>query len=51
VVGPLLQVASYSGFDRIDVGVYIVTTRAFQTDICCRLDSRMAQSVDLRPPT
>lgn len=24
------QVASYSGFDRIDVGVYIVTTRNFQ---------------------
>jgi hypothetical protein len=24
------QVGSYSGFDRIDVGVYVVTTRAFQ---------------------
>ena len=24
------QVASYSGFDRIDVGVYIVTTKRFQ---------------------
>lgn len=24
------QVASYSGLDRIDVGVYIVTTREFQ---------------------
>lgn len=25
------QVSSYSGLDKIDVGVYIVTTRAFQT--------------------
>jgi len=24
------QVASYSGLDKIDVGVYIVTTRSFQ---------------------
>jgi hypothetical protein len=24
------QVGSYSGFDRIDVGVYVVTTRGFQ---------------------
>ena len=24
------QVSSYSGLDNIDVGVYIVTTRAFQ---------------------
>jgi hypothetical protein len=25
------QVASYSGLDKIDVGVYVVTTHAFQT--------------------
>ena len=27
------QVASYSGLDRIDVGVYVVTTKAFQKEM------------------
>lgn len=27
------QVASYSGLDRIDLGVYIVTTKAFQKEV------------------
>jgi hypothetical protein len=28
-----LQVASYSGLDKIDVGVYIVTTKSFQSKV------------------
>ena len=39
------QVASYSGLDKIDVGVYIVTTRGFQRQMRTKFDQKWQGSL------
>ena len=41
------QVASYSGLDKIDVGVYIVTTREFQKRMKKRIQAKLGGKLNL----
>jgi hypothetical protein len=40
------QVASYSGLDKIDVGVYVVTTHSFQTEMKKRYNQNWEGSLN-----
>ena len=40
------QISSYSGLDRIDVGVYIVTTKGFQKQIKSEFGQKWGNSLN-----